>query len=152
MKTIERARALAATLGLLCAANAAYRAHTTQNFIATATPIQALITRIDPDAAVSVKLPSGKPALFTATNATDLSPGKTIPLLIHTDTNGAIDLRSPKPHDLWSPTWTWIEAAVAAFLAAIYGRQLITDPLSVIGFKSATIARARDRGPNPDGP
>ena len=48
-----------------------------------------------------------------------------------------------RPSELWAPMWGWIEWCVVALLVAVYGRALVEDPLSVIGFRGARLWRRR---------
>ena len=137
MTFINAARSLAATIFLLSASAAAYTGTTTQNFVNTARHTKGIVVAVHHGTAdIAVQSPNGSAIQITQPTPPNAVRGAAVDLLTKSFPDGHADTRLNNDHILWSPMWTWIETAFAALLAAIYGQQLLTDPLSVIGFKS----------------
>ncbi len=137
MTFITAARILAAAIFLLSASAAAYTGLITQSFVNTARHTKGTIVAIhDTTADIAVPSTNGPFIQITQPTPPHAVQGDAVDLLTKTFPDGQIDTRLNNEHTLWSTMWTWIETAFAALLAAIYGQQLLTDPLSVIGFKS----------------
>ena len=144
MTVIAALRLLAAILALLSAAAAAEAGMTTRSLIATARHAKGTVAALhDGLADITVPSPSGQVSEITQPYSRQIAPGQTVDLLVQPSSNGQTDIRLDDAHTLWHPMWTWIEIAFAALLAAIYGKQLLTDPLSVIGFKSWRLGKHR---------
>ena len=73
----------------------------------------------------------------------EISAGAENVPILYTRVASKVDARLNDDRVLWSPMWTWISTSLAGFLLAVYGRALIVDPLSVIGFKSWRLTRDR---------
>ncbi len=144
MTFITAARIFAAAIFILGASAAAYTGLTTQNFVNTARHTKGTIVAIhDGTADIAVQSTNGPSIQITQPTPPHAMQGDAVDLLTKSSSDGQIDTRLNSDHILWSPMWTWIETAFAALLAAIYGQQLLTDPLSVIGFKSWRLGKPK---------
>ncbi len=144
MTFINAARILAAAIFLLSASAAAYTGITTQHFVDTARHTKGIVVAVhDGTADIAVQSTNGPAIQITQPTPPHATQGDAVDLLTKSFPEGQTDARLDNAHTLWSPMWTWIETAFAALLAAIYGQQLLTDPLSVIGFKSWRLGKTR---------
>ena len=144
MGWIRTTRLCALAAALVAVAMATYRGWDTNRFVAVARPATGYLRPLNsnPDLAV-VQFSADDGSTHTIPLRVPQTTGSaTIPVL-HLRTQTGIDARLATNRTLYAPMWTWIEVALAAALLAIYGRALVQDPLSVIGFKSWRLTRSR---------
>ena len=137
MAVVRLIRLFALGVSLSAAAMALYRGLETGRFVSAAHHAIGHVsgTATDGKAEIEFRAENGN----TETLAADLTPVEAALSsidILYVRSATSLDARVADDRTLWAPMWTWIETALAAMLLAIYGRALIEDPLSVIGFKS----------------
>ena len=135
---------LAALIAALAFASAAtYTGIRTQNFMEQAQHASGQVVSNADSPETTVRFPTRDGIVVQhRIKSANASPGDMLPLL-YVPHPTDIDVRLDRPNVLWAPMWHWIEFSVGALLIAIYGRALVEDPLSVIGFKGARLRSRR---------
>lgn len=133
----------AALLAVIALGMAALRWHQTTQFLESAHRTTGTVVSSTEGGIVVIafSLAPNQEHRFTARDAGVQNPGTAVPVAFLVSPGQPVEARIAVPQALWSPSWTWAEIALAALLAAVYGRALVEDPASVIGFKSWRLFR-----------
>lgn len=137
---IKAIRVVALVAGLCGAVMAGWTGFDTDRFLAIARQTDGRVTAVagrDGLVTVTFQPRAGQDATVTAEGRGRWMTGAAVPVAYVVLPGGDVDARLAVDRDLWAGMWTWIEVSLGSFLLAVFGRALIEDPLSVIGFKGA---------------
>lgn len=145
-RLIRAVRLLAALLAVAALGMEALRWQQTSRFLDPAQRATGTVVSSNAAGSAVIAFPLlGREHRFTAFDIGPQPTDTSIPVAFITAPGQPVQARIDVSKALWSPTWTWVEIAFAALLAAGYGRALIEDPASVIGFRSARLFRRSGR-------
>lgn len=151
---LDRIRLFALVLAVLAGGAAVMRGLQVRHFLRVAQHVQGHVVGHSTNGQAEIGFPvAGRQQQQTTLDWVGSSMGSAVALVYTKQADGGLDVRLDAPAALWKPMWTWIEVAFALFLLAVYGRALVEDPASVIGFKSWRLTqrktlegRSRDPG------